>query len=778
MIIGQMNEDDLNLRNVTIIIPVYNGLQVFKDLVKSIAKQYPEPHCWLRFIIIDDASPDEGIRFFLEENIFFKRPDVLIDYNKKNIGFVRSINSGIKKAGFDSDIIILNSDTLIYGPVFETLIKTSIRIGKFGSITPFTNKGSIASLCNWPDGCDNILDLPPSVIAETIFKLNIKCDEIELPSGVGFCMYMSRAAIDDIGVFDDVTFGQGYGEENDWCQRALKAGYPNFLCTQAFVFHQETQSFTAESKQQLAEKNLKKLNKLHKNYSLDVAKFIANDPLQAFRFQVIWALSGIRANRNRIPTVMYVLHSDPWCFYGGTEHHVLDLTKLLFHKGDYNIIYINPYEEGSNIRWGLNFLNKTIKKPLASVLLDSEEVVCFLKTAGNSVDLLHIHHLKRWPESIISLLVEYTKGKKIISLHDNLPLCSNEFLLTDNNSRYCNVEENENICNDCYLKEQGGKCKTIKEYRLSWIKRLEQFDYILHPSKSAQRILLTGLSLWGMKNNLSSHSRVFANPVLLEHTDIVDVDTDKEERIVFLGSIGIHKGSHQIKEAAKILRKRGFTVEIWGVMSDADDLVVRKFRSKTEFAKLARQYPPRLIALPSICPETFSFTMYEALALLKIPVVVGRYGHPAEFVSENNCGTVIMGNGADALVDAISLCFKHYDSYLKEAVRISAEIISRSSIEYNAELLMLLYKPETWKTGQHKFNIEKDALDIAYNPERASVASASLEKRQLLNFYNKVKNVKGMRGMVIRFILFGLYRFSFFQKPLRRTFKFLKRFNS
>ena len=33
-------------------------------------------------------------------------------------------------------------------------------------------------------------------------------------------MYLRRAALDEVGLFDAQAFPQGYGEENDWCRRA------------------------------------------------------------------------------------------------------------------------------------------------------------------------------------------------------------------------------------------------------------------------------------------------------------------------------------------------------------------------------------------------------------------------------------------------------------------------------------------------------------------------------------------------------------------------------
>ena len=69
---------------------------------------------------------------------------------------------------------------------------------------------------------------------------------IAIPTGVGFCMYIRRACLDEIGLFDAETFGRGYGEENDFCMRAAAAGWRNVLAGDVFVYHEGAVSFSGE----------------------------------------------------------------------------------------------------------------------------------------------------------------------------------------------------------------------------------------------------------------------------------------------------------------------------------------------------------------------------------------------------------------------------------------------------------------------------------------------------------------------------------------------------
>ena len=72
-----------------------------------------------------------------------------------------------------------------------------------------------------------------------------------MPTGVGFCMGMNLKAIQEVGLLDEENFGKGYGEENDWCQRAIAAGYENVHVDNLFVYHKHGGSFPSEEKQRL-----------------------------------------------------------------------------------------------------------------------------------------------------------------------------------------------------------------------------------------------------------------------------------------------------------------------------------------------------------------------------------------------------------------------------------------------------------------------------------------------------------------------------------------------
>ena len=151
---------------------------------------------------------------------------------------------------------------------------------RIGTATPFSNN---AEICSFPRFCENNVwpegrDPEPVRAAMAAAAVPTYPD---LPTGVGFCLYVRRGLIDDIGSFDP-AFGAGYGEENDFCLRAAAHDWRNVLCDDAFVLHTGERSFSS-SKQALVLQNTAKLLERHAGYADLVQLYIAADPVRPLR---------------------------------------------------------------------------------------------------------------------------------------------------------------------------------------------------------------------------------------------------------------------------------------------------------------------------------------------------------------------------------------------------------------------------------------------------------------------------------------------------------------
>ena len=113
---------------------------------------------------------------------------------------------------------------------------------RVATVTPLSNN---ATLCSVPvPFADNPLPggYEDEDMARLIAAVSLRVRP-EAPTGVGFCMYVTRTALEAVGGFDTARFGRGYGEENDFCQRALAKGFVNLIADDAYVWHEGGASF-------------------------------------------------------------------------------------------------------------------------------------------------------------------------------------------------------------------------------------------------------------------------------------------------------------------------------------------------------------------------------------------------------------------------------------------------------------------------------------------------------------------------------------------------------
>jgi FkbM family methyltransferase len=645
-------------RPVHVIVPVYNGLRDFERLTRSLFEAHPEPTPLLRFVFINDASPDPSVAAFLDHESFL-RPDVTVLTNPANLGFVGTVNRGLDVFGLGpggTDVIILNTDTLVFGGVFSVLQNCAYRLPNVASVTPVTNNGTIASVLNWPHGGELFSLLEPETVARSIERAGVRAPLVDVPTGVGFCMYMTHAALQKVGAFD-TAFGRGYGEENSWCQTAAKRGFVNLITTEAFVYHHGSQSFGDDTKKRQLEKNLLVLQALHPNYLADVEKHISSDPHRGARASLLWAMRRDAKTRLHLRTFLFLLHTDPGYGGGGTERHVSAITDRLLSEGRSEVLHLYP--DARTGQWLLRaFLPRGVGEQESRALFlerfDEADLISLLECLACDVDTIHVHHLLNWPSWFPHIPALFAKSRKLITLHDFFALCPSIRLTAG--GRYCQVPTDLTECNRCLRDTLDVPATRIEDYRGNWVRCLEQFDEVLTPSESARAILTRGFGTVGKPPTI----RVVPN-FLLGHSggerpSLEPRGAWPSPRVVFLGAFAESKGSRLFASAAREMRARGWTLEVWGALGQPlpEGVTHREYMGSDQLRALARAYPCDVVVLPAIWPETYSFTTFEAALDVGAPVVVGPYGNPPEVVRKHGIGIVLNGLTVEALLDGVA----------------------------------------------------------------------------------------------------------------------------
>jgi GT2 family glycosyltransferase len=261
-----------------VIVPVFNAFEKLEACLESISRTVPAD---TRVLLIDDASTDTRLLPLLQSWVNDATPYRRLLVHEVNRGFVATANHGMQMAG--TDVVLLNSDTVVTSGWIQKLKGCLDSDASIATATPWSNNGEIVSI---PKFCaSNPIPPDPEAVASVIESCGQACYP-EMPTAVGFCMAISSRAISRIGLFDEATFGRGYGEENDFCQRAEKAGMRNVLCDDAYVVHHGGASFGPLGLKP-DQNSMNRLLARHPDYMRKVSEFIETDPLKVRRQQIL-----------------------------------------------------------------------------------------------------------------------------------------------------------------------------------------------------------------------------------------------------------------------------------------------------------------------------------------------------------------------------------------------------------------------------------------------------------------------------------------------------------
>ncbi len=437
---------------IDVIVPVYKGLHETLCCILSVLTA--RPSCAYELIVLNDASPDAALSFCLR-NIGGRGLITLLD-NPANLGFVKTANRGLALHP-DRDVVLLNSDTEVAGDWLDRLRRAAYSAAQVGTVTPLSNN---ATICSYPAFCaDNAI--PDDVNPVLLDQLCAACNEgdyMDVPTGVGFCMYFRRDCLKGIGLLDEEHFGKGYGEENDFCMRAMESGWRHLLALDTFVYHRGGTSFGADKKPAV-ERAMKVMESIHPDYSMLVAGHLRADPALPFRRRLDLArLAGPR------PALLYITHSRG----GGTERHVRDLTHRLEAEGGRAII-LRPVD----VRRVL-LERPTVKATPNLVFAIPDEYWTLLEALRElGVRHIHVHHTIDVPKDVFRLIGDLDVPYDW-TIHDYYSVCP-RINLIDDSGVYCG-EPGAVKCQVCLEKNEandGAKVDVLRwreEYG-TWLAR-------------------------------------------------------------------------------------------------------------------------------------------------------------------------------------------------------------------------------------------------------------------------------------------------------------------
>lgn len=660
-------------QTIDIIVPIYNGMQYFDSLFDSIERTKMN----YRLILIDDKSPDAQVAEYLERYAA-SHSNVILLRNEENLGFVRSVNRALKMA--ENNVALVNTDVEVPEEWLERLMEPILSGEKVATSTPFTTCGTI---CSFPDFCkDNeIFEGLPIWKIDDVFR-RIKPQYPVLPTGIGFCMGMSIEAIREIGVLDAETFGKGYGEENDWCRRAIKAGYKNVQVDNLFVYHKHGGSFPSEEKQKLLEHNLKELEKKHPDYNRNTAAFCRRDPAREVRLYVMLKL--LEQNMDA-PTIVAFDHN----LGGGATEYLLEKKKQYIKAGNrFLTIRYDIYE-------GKYWLSYEYKKYVIEYWTrDIHEVFQHIQ----KIDEIWINELVTYSDLydtldyITAMKEKYHAYLKML-LHDFFSVCP-AINMMDDRGKYCEGALAER-CDKCIPLNRSNACLDYESgtvWRKNWKKFLQGCDEILAFSDDTARLFKQVYpDVYRVK--VIPHKPHYVLPLRK------CAKTTATFNIGLLGVLCYKKGLEVVKELVTYIEKEQLNVRIKLIGVSDEEIDSPVFSCTGRYTKgqlpwLTMQEDIDMFLIPSIWPETFSYTTSEIISM-NMPVAVFPIGAPVERVVHYNKGLVISKTDPKTILTEMTAFAKdvlHYEDmpvHEKKILFIGEEIsfASRYRVEHFREQL-------------------------------------------------------------------------------------------
>lgn len=205
---------------ITVVIVTYNGEQWINKCLSSIYSASIIP----QVLVIDNNSTDETIQIIKSEF-----PDVMVVLNNQNMGFGVANNIGLKNAfNRGSDFyFLLNQDAWVEYDTFEKLINFQKKNTHIGILSPVHLNGDGNQLdrnfsqCIGGYSYDEILER--------------ERDHMDVRFVNAAAVLLTRELIRSIGGFDPIF--KHYGEDRDYCNRALHHGFRVTVYTKSMIYH-------------------------------------------------------------------------------------------------------------------------------------------------------------------------------------------------------------------------------------------------------------------------------------------------------------------------------------------------------------------------------------------------------------------------------------------------------------------------------------------------------------------------------------------------------------
>jgi len=582
---------------VDVVIPVYRGYRQTVRCIESVLADPERPTG--QVLVVDDCSPEPRLSAWLRR--MAKRGEITLLRNARNLGFVRSVNRALE-ATAGHDVVLLNSDTEVPSGWLSRLAAAVYSRDDIATASPFSNN---ATICSYPDAPGG-----PMPEGHDLAEIDAACRAanagrvVQVPTTVGSCLYIRRAALDAVGLLDAATFRRGYGEEVDFCYRATGLGWRHVLACDVFVYHEGEVSFGQQSK--AAQQGHKALIARYPTHEADIARHVRKDSARSARFGVTAALF----RQSGLPSILFVSHAHG----GGVRRQMREMIAAL--RGRANVLLLEPHPRGMALS-----VPGMAGHPVLPFRIDrTEELACYLRSAA--VGRVHVHHLMDVGMDIRAL-IHLLDVPFDVTVHDYFAICPRVNFLPEADGQYCG-QPAARACNECIAARPDVSASDIDTWRWQhgWVFR--EAERILCPSKDVRAHLAQcGIAsdVDGPAIKVAPHEAVAAKSWPM--APVAPRGKTAPLRVVLLGVLTGRKGFAIVSMVAEALERAGERAIELHLIGDVERempaalarrLVVHGAYEESELPGLIARLRPHLFWFPAQWPETYSYTLSAAIA--------------------------------------------------------------------------------------------------------------------------------------------------------------------
>ena len=315
---------------------------------------------------------------------------------------------------------------------------------------------------------------------------------------------------------------------------------------------------------------------------------------------------------------------------GGTQRYINELTD--YFSGQAHFLVLEPLNGKS---WDTQTNRKIVLYPAAEdeychLIVDTYDdyshLLKILRSFGIArVSLQHFLYVNLDLKRLIDALnVPFD-----FTVHDYFSICPYVNLTTPD-ARYCG-EPDIAACNRCIAQRPVHGARDIIWWRKSFEWVFRDADRVICPSEDTAIRLSRYFDSANLK--VVHHDPLLAEMPLERDVRATNVTAGEPFRVAVLGVLAPHKGAHVVAACAKLAKAQDQSIEFHVIgasqislpLAPEAPLFETGAYAEGEAEKFLGEVDPHLIWFPAQWPETYSYTLSEALAA-GLPVVASGIG--------------------------------------------------------------------------------------------------------------------------------------------------------